>query len=67
MKMNVLKNSFYLLLAGVLASGFTACNNDETDIIDDDEEEIVEWVRPTEDDIQNHIDLHAAVYGRLMK
>jgi len=64
MKMNVLKNSFYLLLAGVLASGFTACNNDETDIIDDDEEEIVEWVRPTEDDIQNHIDLHAAVYGR---
>lgn len=31
MKMNVLRKSFYLLLAGVLTCGFTACSSDDDD------------------------------------
>lgn len=61
--MNVLKNSLFLLAATM---SFAACSDDEPEAngYDEDKEDVVEWVRPTEDVIQNYIGHRAVVYGQ---
>lgn len=63
MKKNFLILCRGLFIAAAMMTGFAACSDDDEEIINNDDEEITEWVRPTEDVIQNHIDLKTVVYG----
>lgn len=56
-------NAFYYLLALCFTATVQGCSDDDNEIIIDDEE-IVEWVRPTEDEIKTHISKTALLFGK---
>ncbi len=56
-------NAFYYLLALCFTATVQGCSDDENEIIIE-EEETVEWVRPTEDEIRTHISKTALLLGK---